>query len=72
MGQSTPIDKNPSIPRVLCPRCGSQMRLAEINPGTDGAEQTMRFDCDCDFEYRMLCVIWREQAKDDRAPERSK
>jgi hypothetical protein len=69
MGQSTPINKlHSSIPRVLCPRCGNQMRLAEINPGTDGAEQVMRFDCDCDLEYRMLCVVWNEQAKGDQTP----
>ena len=41
-----------SVPRVLCPRCETQMRLAEIE--TDMRDRTMlRFDCRCGFEYKM-------------------
>lgn len=70
MGQSTPINKHPSIPRVLCPHCGTVMRLAEINPGNDNNEQVMRFDCDCNFEYRMSRVVWDEQIKGTQPLER--
>jgi RNase P subunit RPR2 len=45
-------DLHPSIPRVLCPRCGTHMRLAELL--TDLADhETIYFDCSCGFEYRM-------------------
>lgn len=54
MGQSTPIYKqHPSIPRVMCPRCGTLMRLAEVEPGDKDGHDVMKFDCDCSFEYRM-------------------
>jgi hypothetical protein len=48
--QQTELD--PTIPRIMCPRCGTHMRLAEIEPGAHG-EETMRFECTCSFEYRM-------------------
>lgn len=63
MGQSTPIQNRPSIPRIHCPHCGTIMRLAEIGPGAGSSEQMMRFDCDCEFEYRMLCVAWSKRAE---------
>jgi hypothetical protein len=51
MGQSTPLNKHSSIPRVLCPRCGTMMRLAEVD--SDHDQERLRFDCACAFEYRM-------------------
>jgi hypothetical protein len=43
---------DPSIPRVLCPRCGAHMRMAELM--TDLVDhEAMHFDCKCGFEYRM-------------------
>jgi hypothetical protein len=62
MGQSKAINTlHPSIPRVLCPRCGKAMRLAEINPDQFGRE-IMRFDCACAFEFRMLHNVQNEWA----------
>lgn len=43
---------HPAIPRVLCPRCGNLMRLAEVSAQID-KPSTMEFDCECDFKYHM-------------------
>jgi RNase P subunit RPR2 len=40
------------VPRVLCPRCGTSMRLAQARVGSHG-DETLIFDCVCPFEYRM-------------------
>ena len=41
-----------ALPRVLCPRCGTQMRLTQITP--DAADRyKIEFACACGFEYRM-------------------
>lgn len=43
---------DPSIPRILCPRCATKMRLAQVGPTVDRGE-VMKFDCSCGFEYEM-------------------
>src|SRR4051794_23618305 len=45
-------DLDPSIPRVMCPRCGTHMRLAQVGPDVVGHNK-MKFDCGCGFEYQM-------------------
>jgi len=45
------------IPRVLCPRCGTNMRLAEVDADHRGAT-ILRFDCRCSFEYRMSARVY--------------
>jgi lysyl-tRNA synthetase class I len=42
----------PSIPLVLCPRCGTHMRLAQVTPREEGV-QFIAYDCSCGFEYQM-------------------
>lgn len=64
MGQSIPINKHPSIPRVLCPRCGTPMRLAEVD--SDHERETLRFDCTCAFEYRMSRTVQEEHRPSER------
>jgi hypothetical protein len=39
-----------AIPRVLCPRCGTQLRLSLVEPEPHHA---ITFQCDCGFEYKM-------------------
>jgi hypothetical protein len=36
------------------------MRLAEVDPGENGQE-LLRFDCTCDFEYRMSRTVHDER-----------
>ena len=43
---------HPSIPRVLCPRCGTQMRLAKAETAARDGDKLM-FECTCGFEYQM-------------------
>jgi len=57
MAKITPMDskvlETPSaIPRVMCPRCGTSLRLAEIDPADRGG-MVLRFECTCGFDYRM-------------------
>jgi len=54
-GQDTPVDIHPFIPRVLCPRCGTTMRLSHIEPHHEGRETTT-FDCRCGFTYRQTAT----------------
>jgi len=44
--------RHPAIPRVLCPRCGTQMRLAKVEVAARDDGKLM-FDCNCGFEYQM-------------------
>lgn len=41
------------IPRIVCPRCGSQMTLSRIEPEGPDNRDRMFFDCTCEFEYCM-------------------
>jgi RNase P subunit RPR2 len=45
---------HPAIPRVLCPSCGSMMRLSRIDPWPNDSRQaeTTTFQCSCGFDYR--------------------
>jgi len=43
---------HPSIPRVLCPRCGEHMRLAIVDAKAED-HATLKYDCGCGFTYNM-------------------
>jgi predicted RNA-binding Zn-ribbon protein involved in translation (DUF1610 family) len=43
---------HPSIPRVLCPRCGEHMRLAIVDAQAED-HATLKYDCGCGFTYQM-------------------
>jgi RNase P subunit RPR2 len=60
---------HPAIPRVLCPRCGTVMRLAEIEPEDTGRGDVTIFDCDCGFEYRMSSSAREEERRTRRVDE---
>jgi DNA-directed RNA polymerase subunit M/transcription elongation factor TFIIS len=47
---STPPLHN-AIPRVLCPDCGSGMRLTKIEPTEHAHEENTTFECRCGFSY---------------------
>jgi len=48
------FDLHPAIPRVLCPSCGSTMRLSRIDPWPNDSRraETTTFECECGFDYR--------------------
>ena len=56
-----PRIQHPSIPRVMCPRCGTQLRLSTIEPERQSA-MSLRFQCDCGFEYKMAAAGAKESA----------
>jgi RNase P subunit RPR2 len=60
-----------AIPRVTCPRCGTTMRLAEIEPEDIGRGEVTVFDCDCGFEYRMSASVREEERRVRAAEERA-
>ena len=44
---------HPSIPRIQCPRCGTIMRLARVEPATiSDQDRITTFDCECGFIYQ--------------------
>ena len=45
-----------SFPRVLCPRCGTSMRLSEISPDFHDQYQ-IKFCCTCGFDYQMAAPL---------------
>ena len=47
------FDMHPSMPRVLCPGCGSKMRLSRVGPDLEDGRRadTSMFDCKCAFIY---------------------
>ena len=45
-------EPHPSIPRVLCPRCGEHMRLAIVDVKSED-RATLKYDCGCGFTYNM-------------------
>ncbi|MDI3470618.1 MAG: hypothetical protein OJF62_002681 [Pseudolabrys sp.] len=62
---------HPAIPRVICPRCGTTMRLAGIEPDDIGRGEVTVFDCDCGFEYRMSASVREEERRVRAAEERA-
>jgi len=44
--------QHPAVPRIVCPRCGDLMRLAQTSAEMDKPD-IMDFDCECGFEYQM-------------------
>ena len=50
-----------TIPKIMCPRCGSRMRLSAIEPEPTRDRERMIFSCGCGFDYRQSGAI------DDRA-----
>jgi hypothetical protein len=52
---------HPSIPRVLCPRCGTLMRLATVEPEQTENRERMTFACDCGFDYRQSHAVFIER-----------
>jgi RNase P subunit RPR2 len=52
MNDSTGL--HPAITRVLCPECGSLMRLERVDPEIDARRdaETTTFSCVCGFTYR--------------------
>ena len=59
MGDVEALFMHSSIPRVMCPRCASAMRLAQVISEENG--QQMKFDCSCGFEYQMSTRVRDEQ-----------
>jgi predicted RNA-binding Zn-ribbon protein involved in translation (DUF1610 family) len=49
---ATSDELHPSIPRVLCPRCGEHMRLATVDAKAKD-HATLKYDCGCGFTYNM-------------------
>ncbi len=44
---------HPAIPRVMCPDCGRNMRLARMEPtGGERRADKVSFQCDCGFELQ--------------------
>lgn len=44
---------------MMCPRCGTRMRLAEMGPDNFDHEY-LKFDCECDCEYQMAPSVQRD------------
>lgn len=50
-----------AIPIIVCPRCGSRMRLSTIVP--DGHERDrMTFSCECGFDYQQSAAVTAARA----------
>jgi hypothetical protein len=41
------------IPQIDCPQCGRRMRLATLEPEGGDNHDSLSFDCECGFEYRV-------------------
>lgn len=48
-----------SIPQIVCPVCGSEMRLAMAE--SIAPDNRMTFDCPCGFEYQLSEKVARER-----------
>ena len=46
-----------TIPQILCPRCGSRMRLTTVEPEAINNRERMTFTCDCGFDYRQSHAV---------------
>lgn len=55
-----PADLKFPIPTVVCPRCGSRMRLATILPDGQNRDR-MTFSCDCGFDYQQSSTVATER-----------
>jgi hypothetical protein len=49
------------IPKIVCPCCGSPMRLATVEPEAIDNRERMTFTCDCGFDYRQSHAVTIEQ-----------
>jgi len=59
VAHSLPLSPHPSIPRVRCPKCATDMRLAEIVPDMNDRD-VIKFDCRCGFTYAMSSLAREE------------
>ena len=50
-----------SIPKIVCPRCGTRMRLTTIEPEEIHNRERITFACDCGFNYRQSHAVMIEQ-----------
>ena len=50
-----------TIPKIVCPCCGSRMRLATVEPETIDNRERMTFTCGCGFDYRQSHAVLIEQ-----------
>lgn len=50
-----------AIPKIVCPRCDTRMRLATVEPEEIHNRERMTFACDCGFDYRQSHPIMIEQ-----------
>ncbi len=50
-----------TIPKIVCPCCGSRMRLATVEPEAIHNRERMTFTCDCGFDYRQSHAVMIEQ-----------
>jgi hypothetical protein len=50
-----------TIPKIVCPRCGTRMRLATVEPEAVDNRQRMTFTCDCGFDYRQSHAVMIER-----------
>jgi transposase-like protein len=50
--------EHPSIPRVTCPECSKQMRLATIEPLGEGpSDNKATYVCQCSFTYEIAIKL---------------
>ena len=50
-----------TIPKIVCPRCGTRMRLTTVEPEDIDNRERMTFTCDCGFDYRQSHTVMIEQ-----------
>jgi hypothetical protein len=50
-----------TIPKIVCPCCGSRMRLMTVEPEAIDNRERMTFGCDCGFDYRQSHAVMIEQ-----------
>jgi hypothetical protein len=60
VAHSLPFSMHSSIPRVRCPKCATDMRLAEIVPDMNDRD-VIKFDCNCGFTYAMSSIVREEE-----------
>lgn len=48
---------NVAIRRVICPKCGDQMRLARVDPHATRPADVILYDCGCGATF-MQTVDW--------------
>ena len=50
-----------AIPTIVCPRCGTRMRLSTVEPEQIDNRERMTFACDCGFDYRQSHAVTIER-----------